>query len=318
MIKLRNFLIFYISISTLFILFFTSISCEKKPSSYDEEKKLKVITTLFPLYDFAKNIGKEKADVSLILPPGVESHSFEPKPKDILKIKHADIFIYTGKFMEPWVDDVLKGIEDRIPLVIDSSRDIILTENSHKQNGHESENLKVDPHIWLDFSKAEKMVENILKGFIEKDPENSEFYQKNAKNYITKLKELDSKFKESLSSCKKNTIIYGGHFAFGYLTKRYKLNYLSAYKGFSPDAEPTPKNLIELINKLKEYNTKYIFYEELVSPKVSEVIAKETGARLLMLHGAHNITKEDFKHNIDFISLMEQNLKNLITGLECK
>lgn len=319
MIKLRNYNFLRLSsIILILIIFFTAFSCEKKSSRYNGEKKFKVITTLFPLYDFVKNIGRQKADVILLLPPGVESHSFEPKPKDILEIKYADIFVYTGRFMEPWVEDVLKGIEGRRPLVIDSSSNIILTENNQRENGHKSENFKVDPHIWLDFSKAEKMVDNILKGFIEKDPESSKFYQENATNYKTKLKELDSKFKKSLSSCKKDTIIYGGHFAFGYLTKRYKIKYLSAHKGFSPDAEPTLKNLIGLINKLKEYNTKYIFYEELVSPKIAEVIAKETGAKLLMLHGAHNITKEDLERNVDFISLMEQNLKNLITGLECK
>lgn len=319
MIKLRNCNLLYLStiILILFIIF-TSPSCEKRPTEVNKEKKLKIITTLFPLYDFAKNIGKKKADVILLLPPGVEPHSFEPKPKDILEINQADIFVYTGKLMEPWVEGVLKGIRDEKPLVIDSSKGIMLTENNREKKEYKSEDLKVDPHIWLDFSKAEKIVDNILQGFLKKDPENSELYLKNATDYKIKLKKLDDKFKGSLSSCKKDTIIYGGHFAFGYLTKRYKINYLSAYKGFSPDAEPTPANLIELIKKLKEHGTKYIYYEELVSPKVAEVIAKETDAKLLLLHGAHNITKDDLDHNVDFITLMEQNLKNLIIGLECK
>ncbi|NWF52427.1 MAG: zinc ABC transporter substrate-binding protein [Nitrospirae bacterium] len=299
-------------------LLFSASSCEKKTQKINEEKRIKVITTLFPLYDFAKNIGKHKVDVILLLPPGIEPHSFEPKPKDILKINNADIFVYTGKFMEPWVEDILKGIGERRPLIVDSSKGIILTENGDGKNEYKTEHLKVDPHIWLDFSKAQRIVDNILNGFIEKDVENREFYLKNATKYKTRLKELDAKFEKALSLCKKETIIYGGHFAFGYLTKRYKINYLSAYKGFSPEAEPTPKDLIELINKLKEYNTNYIFYEELLNPKVAEILAKETGAKILMLHGAHNITKEDFNRNVDFISLMEHNLKNLIIGLECK
>jgi zinc transport system substrate-binding protein len=293
------------------------ISCEKKTSKITGKKSLNVVTTLFPLYDFAKNIGKKKADVTLLLPPGVESHSFEPKPGDILKIHEADIFVYTGKFMEPWVEDVLKGIGDKGPLIIDSSRSVILTEDT-TETEHKHKRFKMDPHIWLDFSKARKMVDNILEGFLKRDPENSNFYQENATKYKIKLDKLDKRFKDSLSSCKKDVLIHGGHFAFGYLAKRYNMKYLSAYRGFAPDAEPTPGNLIELIRMLKDHNAKYIFYEELVSPKVAEVISRETGAKLLMLHGAHNVTREDLVRGVTFISLMEQNLKNLMTGLECR
>lgn len=296
----------------LIILVGSFSACAKQGEEPARMKKLKVITTLFPLYDFAKNIGKQKAEVTLLLPPGVEAHSFEPKPKDILRMHEADIFIYTGKFMEPWVEDVLKGVGDKGPLVIDSGKGVVFT-NENNINKH-----RMDPHIWLDFSKAQKMVDNISEGFLKRDPENSNFYSENAMEYKKKLNKLDKRYKGSLSSCKKDVFIHGGHFAFGYLAKRYNIKYLSAYSGFAPDAEPTPGNLIELIRKLKNYNVKYIFYEELVTPKVAEVISKETGAKLLMLHGAHNVTRDELVRGVTFISLMEQNLKNLMTGLECK
>jgi len=292
-------------------------SCEKKEEKVTGEKRLKVITTLFPLYDFARNIGKQKADVTLLLPPGVEPHAFEPKPGDILKIKDADIFIYTGRFMEPWVDDIVKSFGSHGPLVVDSSKVIkLIGEEVKDDQKHDGD--KMDPHIWLDFSRAQKMVVNILDGFLKKDLENKDFYLKNAEEYKTQLKELDKKYRESLSSCKKDIIIHGGHFAFGYLARRYNLKYFSAYKGFSPNAEPTPKNLIELSKKLKDNDLKYIFYEELINPKVSEVIARETGAKLLLLHAAHNVTKEELDRGVTFISLMEQNLKNLKIGLQCQ
>ena len=301
-----------IGFSPIIILFlFISLimsSCQKKAEMVAGGKKLKVVATLFPLYDFARNIGKEKTDVTLLLPPGVEPHAFEPRPGDVLKINEADIFIYTGRFMEPWVEDMLKGIGSQGPLIIDSSKVIRLTEEAGK----------MDPHIWLDFSNAKKMVVNILDGFLKKDLANKDYYLKNVEEYKKKLDELDKKFKDSLRSCQKDIIIHGGHFAFGYLSKRYNLKYLSAYKGFSPDAEPTPRNLIELSKKLKEHDIKYIFYEELISPKVSEAIARETGAKLLMLHGAHNVTKDEMDRGVTFISLMEQNLNNLKVGLECQ
>jgi zinc transport system substrate-binding protein len=306
-----------LSILVLF-LFITSIlpSCHQKTENLSGEKKITVITTLFPLYDFAKNIGGQKADVTLLLPPGVEPHAFEPRPGDILKIHEADIFVYTGRFMEPWVEDILKSITDQGPLVIDASRAIKLTGQSAK-NEQKHEQGKVDPHIWLDFSNAKRMVINILDGFLNKDPSHKDFYLKNAEEYTKKLDELDKRFRDSLASCKKDIIIHGGHFAFGYLARRYHLTYISAYKGFSPDAEPTPGNLIALTKKLEEHDITYVFYEELLSPKVAEVIARETGARLLMLHGAHNVTKDEMDRGVTFMSLMEHNLNNLRIGLKC-
>lgn len=293
-------------------------SCEKK-SEIAIEERLKVITTLFPLYDFAKNIGRQKADVTLLLPPGVEPHSFEPKPADIIRINEADIFIFTGRYMEPWVEDILKGIGGRGLVIIDSSKDITLMEGDEQiEHEHKHGYWKIDPHIWLDFSNTQKMIDNILEGFLKKDSANKDFYLKNAESYKTKINELDKKFRDSLSSCKKDLIIHGGHFAFGYLAKRYNLKYLSAYRGFSPDTEPTPRDLIELSKKLKENDLKYVFYEELIYPKVAEAISRETGAKLLMLHGAHNVTAGELTRGVTFISLMEENLRNLKIGLECR
>jgi zinc transport system substrate-binding protein len=290
-------------------------SCQQKSEKVIHEKKFIVVTTLFPLYDFAMNIGKQKVDVTLLLPPGIEPHSYEPRPSDIAKIQQADIFIYTGRFMEPWSENILKGIGSRGPLVIDSSKIIRFSEEdgNNRKHGHTT----LDPHIWLDFSNAKKMVVNILDGFLKKDLAHKDFYIKNAEEYKKKLDDLDRKFKDSLASCKKDTIIHGGHFVFGYLTRRYNIKYLSAYKGFSPDAETTPGNLIELMKKMKEHDIKYVFYEELISPKVAGTIARETKAKLLMLHGAHNVSKDEMDRGVTFISLMEQNLDNLKTGLEC-
>ncbi|MEW6586190.1 MAG: metal ABC transporter substrate-binding protein [Nitrospirota bacterium] len=285
------------------------------------EKKIKVVTSLFPLYDFAKNVGKEKADVTLLLPPGMEPHSFEPKPGDIITLSEADVFVYTGKYMEPWVEDMLKGIPNKNLLVIDASKGVaLIDEHMHDadERRHHADEYGRDPHIWLDFTNAQTMVENILQGFVAGDPANKDYYLRNAASYTKQLAQLDRKYRNALASCKQNTLIHGGHFAFGYLARRYGLNYISAYQSFSPNAEPTPQNLIELINKLKSNNLHFLFYEELVMPRVAETIAKETGAGMLKLHGAHNVTKAELEEGVTFISLMEQNLVNLKKGLECQ
>jgi zinc transport system substrate-binding protein len=318
-----------VSIPLLLILLM-SFSCSKKEAVPVGYKTIKVVTTLFPLYDFARNVGGETVQIELLLPPGIEPHSFEPKPADIRKISEADLLFYTGKFMEPWVEDVLKGVASRNLLVVDTSTGIMTGEGrdlqGHHQGdkhpegkrGHRHEPGVKDPHIWLDFSNATIMVGNILNGFIAKDPSNRRIYMKNAEAYTMELSMLDKRFRDGLSSCRKDKIIHGGHFAFGYLARRYHLQYLSAYKGFSPNAEPAPGDIIELIQNLRKHRLNYIFFEELVSSNVAETIGRETGAQLLMLHGAHNISKDDWDQNVTFLSLMENNLKNLRIGLECQ
>jgi zinc transport system substrate-binding protein len=294
--------------------------------------KISVVTTLFPLYDFVKEIGGDKVQVSLLLPPGVEAHAFEPKPSDIVKINESDLFVYTGKFMEPWAEDIIKGITNKDTKIVDSSIGIELMkdddpEEEHKgvfeeeliekhEEEHGHNHSGVDPHIWLGFDNSQIMVSNITKMLAEKDPINADFYNTNASLYLKKLSALDESYKNTLSVCKTREVVYGGHYAFGYLAKRYNLEYVSA-QGFSPDSEPTVKDMIALVDQINKNNINYVFYEELASPKIAETLSMETGAKLLLLNGAHNISKEEMENNVSFLSIMEKNLVNLKTGLSC-
>ena len=309
-----------LTITILTFLFFSS--CQKNEKRTGEEKKLKVVTTLFPLYDFARQVGREKIEANLLLPPGVEAHAFEPRPADIIRIQDSDIFLFTNKLMEPWVGGLLKGIDARNLTIVDTSKGINLlpgTDNhGHEEHAHADESGNADPHIWLDLSIAIKMVDTIASHFIAKDTRNKDFYAKNADEYKKKLEDLDKKYKNTLSYCRNRVIVHAGHFAFGYLTKRYGITYVSAYKGFSPDAEPTPRRLVEITKTVRKYGVNYVYYEELAAPRVADVIAKETGCGLLLLHGAHNVTREEMEIGVTFISLMEKNLENLKAGLQCR
>jgi zinc transport system substrate-binding protein len=285
--------------------------------------KLQVVTTLFPLYDFSRQIAGDKADVSLLLPPGVEAHSFEPKPGDIIKINRADVFIYTGPFMEPWVEDILKGIINKKLVVVDSSKDIKLVSEEHHEGGenqaeHEHYHGGMDPHIWVDPVLAQQIVDSIANGFATKDPANKDYYLANAKSYNAKLAALDTEIRQTLATCKNKTILYGGHFAFGYFARHYGLNYISPYAGFAPDAEPTPRKIAELIEKMKSLDCKYIFYEELLEPRTAKIIAESTGAKLLLLHGAHNVSKQEIEKGVTYLEIMEGNLGRLKLGLGCQ
>jgi zinc transport system substrate-binding protein len=319
-----------LSIAILTACFITGCKQSTLPA---DPGKLQVVTTLFPLYDFSRQIAGDKAQITLLLPPGVEAHSFEPRPQDIITINKADVFIYTGPFMEAWVGDILGGINNKKLLVIDASKNIQLTaEEEHEEAAHEEpheheadhdhdhdhDHGGADPHIWVDPVLAQQIVTDIANGFAAQDTANKDFYLANAKAYNDKLALLDTKIRQTLTPCKTKTILYGGHFAFGYFARRYGLDYISPYAGFSPDAEPTPKKITELIEKMKTLDSKYIFYEELLDPRVARTIAESTGAKLLLLHGAHNISKEELDKGVTYLEIMEGNLQRLKLALNCQ
>lgn len=309
--KLISIIILILALGTLVFIFTTRNS---KPAEKAGSHKIKVVTTLFPLYDFAKNIGKTRVVVSLLLPPGVEAHSFEPKPSDLVKVNEADVFIYTGKFMEPWAEDIIKSVTNKNLIIVDASQGTKMIPGVFHDADEPAGSL--DPHIWLDLDNAKIMVSNILHALETKDPANRDNYKQNSDDYCKKLTDLDSSFKTALADCKGKEIVYGGHYAFGYLAHRYALKYLAA-QGFSPDAEPTARDLAMLVEQIRKDNIKYVFYEELTSPKIAETIANETNTKLLLLNAAHNVTKNQFVQGTSFLDIMKSNLDNLKVGFGC-
>lgn len=306
------------------------LGCQKKeakekqaaPAQAPAQGKLTIVTTLFPLYDFAKAVAGDKANVTLLLPPGVEPHSFEPKPEDMVRMSNADVVVYTNEYMEPWAVKMLKTIATR-PQVVDSGKGVTLMRSmtagkeGHDAHGQEGRSGGYDPHIWLDFENAQTMVQNIAVGLIERDPANLAYYEANSKAYQQQLHKLDQDYKSGLANCRTRTFLHGGHSAFGYLAKRYGLNYHSA-QALNPDAEPTPHKLAELVKEMRINNLKYVYTEELLSPATAEMIARETGGKVLMLNAGHNIARGDLEKGVTFISLMRQNLENLRKGLDCR
>lgn len=303
---------------TIFILITLSIipACSKKTTPH-ESGKLRVITTLFPVYDFARSVGGDSVEVTLLLPPGVEPHSFEPKPEDMLKVAKADIFIYTSREMEPWAEKLVDGVaKGGKPARIEAGAGARYLESpTHSEHGH-NEGTR-DPHIWLDMDNAALMVDNIAKSLSDQQPKNAVVFRKNAATIRENLKALDLRFKTELSNCSTREFIHGGHFAFAYLAHRYNLDYISAY-GVSADSEPSPKRMMELIDTIRSRKIKSVFYEELLSPAVARTVASETGASLLQLHGIHNLTKEDIESGVHYFALMEKNLSALKKGLVCQ
>ena len=285
------------------------------------QPKLKVVTTLFPLQEFAAAVGGERARVDLLLPPGAEPHAWEPRPSDLAKIQKADVFIYIGRAMEPWAGDLLKATRGANLKIVEASKGLQLLEaknlprepSPHYKQTREEQS---DPHVWLDFSLDAKIIEAIAAVFAEKDPQNASRYRSNGENYQARLEALDKKFEAALSSCSHRQIILGGHSAFAYLAKRYGLQQIPLY-GISPNAEPTPKKLTEVIQAAKTHGVKFIFFEEMVNPKLARVLAQEAGLQTLVLYDGANLTRDQLKQKVTFLGLMEKNLENLRQGLDC-
>lgn len=292
---------------------------EQKPSG-----RLQVVTTLFPLYDFARIIAGERAEVSMLLPPGMEPHSFEPKPNDIIRISKAGLFIYTSRYMEPWAATILKGIDSKNLKVVDAGRGVNYVDASaeaghegHAAHAADDHAAAMDPHIWLDFENAALMVDSILGGFTAADPAGEAGYRTRAAELKIGLAELDQRFRNGLASCGSREFLHGGHFTFGYLARRYGLHYRSL-SGIASESEPSAAKMAAMVRQIRSSGVSYLFAEELLSPRLTETLASEAGVVVLKLHGAHNLAKDDFQSGIGFIGLMEQNLVNLRKGLACR
>jgi zinc transport system substrate-binding protein len=289
---------------------------------YSSSQKIKIKTSVFPLKEFAKSVAGEKGEVSLLLPPGAEIHTWKPKPSDIIELSTSDVFIYIGAGLEPWLEDILKSVQNPNLMILEAGHGIIQRgEEEHQHDPQESDSEHqhnhVDPHIWLNFEYDCVIVDKIKSLLSKIDPENSSTFEKNASKYKNILKNLDLRYQKDLSSCRSRYIFLGGHAAFGYLAQKYGLKQIALY-GVSPDARPSPKKLAEVLEMAKKYKTETIFFEVYVSKELADVLAREIGARTLVLNPGANITKEQMRSGITFIKIMEDNLENLKNGLSCR
>jgi len=256
------------------------------------EQKVVAITSFFPLYEFTKEIGREKVDVTLLVPSGVEPHDWEPTIKDLQLMQQADVIIINGIGFENWIDNI--GSINSDVKVVDTSIGISILES--------------DPHIWLNPVMAQKQVENIVDSLSKVDPLNEKYYKQNGISYIKKLEELDNKISYELSSCKKDFIAF--HNAFSYFANQYDLNQHTVLKSNEPHEEPTSKSLENIINLARDLDSNVIFTEEAVDKRTSQVIANEIGGKVLTLSPL-----EIGDSQIDYIKKMEENLLHLKEAL---
>lgn len=280
--------------------------------------RLRVLTSFYPMYDFACKIGGDCIDVTNMVPSGTEPHDWEPSTNDLKNLEKADVFIYNGADMEPWADDLLISRSDTLR-VVEASENVELRttdgehEHAHEHEGADHHHGDFDPHVWLDPENAKIEMEAIRDALCAADPENATVFQSNYEKYAAELDALDAEFREKLSSLPNRTIVVA-HEAFGYLCNAYDLTQVGI-EGLSPDSEPDPGRMAEVIDFVREHSISTIFFEELVSPKVAEAIASETGAQAKMLSPLEGLSDEQAAAGADYFSVMHDNLAALMEAL---
>ena len=325
-----------------------------------DDGKLKVVTTLFPYYDFARQIAGDKVELSMVIPAGQDSHSFEPTPADIRLIQNADLLICNGGAMEQWVSQVVSSLDSESLKVItmmdyvdiveeevvegmedsgeehhhvhaaDNDHDHAAEDHDHTDDEHDHDaedhththddddadyEIEYDEHIWTSPVNAMKITQVIADTLEEMDPADADTFTVNAEDYIGKLKNLDREFREVVTGADLDLIVMADKFPLRYFADTYGLRYRAAFSGCSSDTEPSAKTIAYLIDKVREEQIPAVYYLELSSHRVAEIISEETGAKPLLFHSCHNVTRREFDNGVTYLELMEQNVVNLREGL---
>ena len=268
------------------------------------EDKLSVVTTVFPAYDFAKAVYGHKANVELLLPPGTEAHSYEPSPKDIIKIQNCNLFIYNGGTSDVWVDNILSSL-DKKPETLKMMEHSSVIEHNHEHN--ESH----DEHIWLNIKNAVSVINAICDKAVLSDSDNARYYIGNSKSYCEKLGGLDMMFEKLSRDAVNKTLVFADRFPAVYFTEGYGFKYLSAFDGCADKAEPGSAKIAELIKSIEQNNIDTVFYIEFSNQKVADSVCEATGAAKKLFHSCHTVSADELKSGVTYYSLMQSNYNTL-------
>ncbi|MBQ6905648.1 MAG: zinc ABC transporter substrate-binding protein [Clostridia bacterium] len=277
----------------------------------DELDGIKVITTAFVGYDLARQVGGDDVNVSLLLPVGAESHTYEPTPRDIINISKCDLFIYVGGESESWVDELLN--DDIKPKMMIKMMDLVelLTEEHDHDHDHDIGKTAYDEHVWTSPKNTLKLLDAVNDALTEIDATKKEAFESNYKKYRSEIEVLDNGFREFFATFEKPTLVFGDRFPLSYFAHEYGIDHYSAFHGCSSESEPSAQVVASLIDKVKTENIPAVFYIELSNHKVADTIAEATGARTALFNTCHNVTLEQFESGEGYVSLMKKNLETL-------
>ena len=327
--KLLQGMLMIVFTAGLFLTGCTAVPKEAEPAP-DGKEKVQVVTTIFPPCDFVRQIGGEYVEVTQLLKPGMEAHSYEPSPADIIRITKSDLFLYAGGESDVWVEEVLDGNDAQVtacslldwvdPLEEEIAEGMQVTGHHHEHEEGETdgvhlEEAEYDEHVWTSPVNAKLLVENIRDMLISIDPERADIYEKNAAAYLEELDALDADYRDMIGSAKRKELVFGDRFPFLYLVRTYGLEYYAAFPGCSGETEPSAATIAFLTDKVREEGVPVVFHLELSNGRVADVIAEAAGAETAMLHSCHTLTAEEAERGETYVSLMRQNLAALERAL---
>jgi zinc transport system substrate-binding protein len=291
--------------------------------------KLQVVTTSFAPYDFARAVAGDAAELTMLLPPAAESHSFEPTPQDIIKLQNCDVFIYVGGESDEWVRGVLDSMDTsrmRIVTLMDCvepvEEEIVegMEEEAEEEQGDADAAgapaaPEYDEHVWTSPRNAKLIVEKISEALCASAPDDAATFKSNTEAYLVKLDALDGQLQATVDSAARKTIVFGDRFPFRYLADAYGLKYFAAFPGCSTETEANAATVKFLIDKVRAEKLPVVFYIELSNQKMANSIAEATGAEPTLLHAGHNVSKADFEAGKTYLDFMADNVAALKKAL---
>jgi len=289
-----------------------------------EADRIQVVCTLFPYYDFARAIGGEDAEVTLLVAAGKEAHSFEPTPLDVIRLSKADVFLYNGGESEEWVADILAAAGENIrvsaammELVDPEEEEFVegMQLSAHAEEEEDEEEVEYDEHIWTSPLLAKEICRGICQALCQADPDHAENYQARLEDYERELEELDGAFRDVAENAKRRTLVFADRFPLLYFAKTYGFDYRAAFHGCAGDTEPSLATLKYLIDKVSQEDIPVIYTIELSNQKIAQAIAETTGAKILIFQSCQTVSREDFENGETYLSLMWRNVEALQEGV---
>lgn len=299
-------------IAILLCLCLMLCGCTAQPEKPHDETKLQIVCTSFPAYDFAREIAGDRAELTLLIKPGSEVHSYEPTPKDMIRIQESDLFICNGGESEQWAETLITPklntiyMMDCVDTVEESTDGIYNAEDGEPE---------LDEHVWTSPLNAIKISEEICNALCKLDTDNAEAYKTNFTAYKAQLMALDREFRQVIKNSGKHTLVFADRFPMRYFALEYGLDCYAAFPGCSSETEPSAKTVAYLIDRVREDKIPAVLYMEFSNQKMADVICEDTGCRKLPFYSAHSVSAEQFEQGVSYLDLMRINLNSLKEAL---
>ena len=299
-------------IAALLCLCLMLCGCTAQPEKPHDETKLQIVCTSFPAYDFAREIADDRAELTLLIKPGSEVHSYEPTPKDMIRIQESDLFICNGGESEQWAKTLITPelntiyVMDCVDTVEESADGIYNAEDGEPE---------LDEHVWTSPLNAIKISEEICNALCKLDTDNAEAYKTNFTAYKAQLMALDREFRQVIKNSGKHTLVFADRFPMRYFALEYGLDCYAAFPGCSSETEPSAKTVAYLIDRVREDKIPAVLYMEFSNQKMADVICEDTGCKKLPFYSAHSVSAEQFEQGVSYLDLMRINLNSLKEAL---